>query len=275
MTDLILSHFSLGRYVDFTERVRAAAEAGYVGIGMWLGDYVRLRSEGRSDADLRAVLDHHGLRVAEYEALRGWASTGEELARSRRDEEVLHRMADALGPGGNVQVLGPFPGSLDDAAQALAGVCGRAAEHGLRASIEYLPEMTNIPDARTAWELASRSGHAGAGLCVDSWHHFRGTDDLATLAAVPADRVFVVQLNDGPRVRAEADYYRDCTRNRRPPGEGDFDLPALVRTLDGMGVAIPYSVEVLSTDLLARETPAEIARHLAAATRRALSAARA
>jgi sugar phosphate isomerase/epimerase len=118
--ELILSHFSLGRHGDFEQRVAAAANAGFVGIGLWFGEYLRLRAEGRSDADLRAVLDHHGLRVREFEAVRGWAATGAELAASREQEATLFRMADALGPGGNLQVLGPYPGSLDDAASARA-----------------------------------------------------------------------------------------------------------------------------------------------------------
>jgi sugar phosphate isomerase/epimerase len=269
--ELVLSHFSLGRYVDFEARVAAAADAGYVGIGLWFGDYNRLRAEGRNDADLRAVLDHHGLRVREYEALRGWAGSDEVLATSQEHEATIFQMADALGPGGKFQVLGPYPGSLDQAAEALAGLADRAAEHGLTAAIEYLPEMTNIPDAATADELARRAGRPNVGLCVDSWHHFRGADDLAMLAAVPAERVVVVQLNDGPRVRVHPDYYRDCTEARLAPGEGDFDLRSFVRTLDGMGVTGPYSVEVLSSDLLAREGPAEIAAHLARCTRAVLA----
>jgi sugar phosphate isomerase/epimerase len=269
--DLVLSHFSLGRYVDFEQRVAAAAEAGYVGIGLWYGDYLRMRADGRTDAELRAILDHHGLRVTEYEALRGWASSGDELATSREHETTLYRMADALGPGGSFQVLGPHPGPVERAAEALAAVCDRAARHGLRATIEYLPEMTNIPDAASAWRLAQLADRPNAGLCVDSWHHFRGANDLAMLAAVPASRIFTVQINDGPAARVHADYYRDCTETRLPPGEGSFDLASFVRTLDGMGVRIPFSVEVLSTDLLARETPAGIAALLASRTRELLA----
>jgi sugar phosphate isomerase/epimerase len=271
--DLVLSHFSLGRHIDFATRVRAAAEAGFVGIGLWVGDYRRLRAAGHRDADLRAVLDHYGLRVVEYEALRGWAAHGAELAASRADEADLYRMADALGAdtGGNLQVLGPYPGTAEQAAEALGGVADRAAEHGLTASVEFLPEMTNIADAGAAWELARLSGRPNAGVCVDSWHHFRGVADLGLLASVPAGRVFVVQLNDGPRTRVDPDYYTDCTRYRLPPGDGDFDLATFLRALADMGVPARYSVEVLSTALLERESPADLAQLLAAATRELLA----
>jgi sugar phosphate isomerase/epimerase len=271
--DLVLSHFSLGRHVDFATRVRAAAEAGFVGIGLWLGDYRRLRAAGSRDADLRAVLDHHGLRVVEYEALRGWAAGGAELAASRADEAELYRMADALGSdaGGNLQVLGPYPGTVEQAGEALAGVADRAAEHGLNASIEFLPEMTNIADAGAAWELARLTGRPNAGVCVDSWHHFRGAADLSLITSVPAERVFVVQLNDGPRSRVDPDYYTDCTRHRLPPGDGDFHLATLLRALADMGVPARYSVEVLSAALLERTSPADLAQLLAARTRELLA----
>lgn len=272
---LILSHFSLGRFIPFEERVVAAAQAGYVGIGLWLGDYVAMRAAGRSDSDLRAVLDDYGLRVMEFEALRGWASDGEERAASRKREETIYRMADSLGSGGSFQILGSYPGTIDRAAEALAAVCDRAAEHGLCGAIEFLPEMTNIPDAHAAWELARLADRPNIGLCLDSWHHFRGANDLALLAAVPPERFFTVQINDGPARRVHADYYRDCTETRLPPGEGAFALAGFVRTLDGLGVSVPYSVEVLSTDLQARESSSELARHLATSTRTLLTDVRA
>jgi sugar phosphate isomerase/epimerase len=273
--DLVLSHFSLGRFVDFEQRVSAAAAACYIGIGLWFGDYVAMRADGRSDADLRAVLDHHGLRVVEFEALRGWAADGETLATSREQENTIYAMADALGPGGSFQVLGPYPGSLEQAAEALAALCDRAAEHGLRAAIEFLPEMTNIPDARSAWELARMADRPNAGLCVDSWHVFRGGQGVELLNDVPPDRFFGVQINDGPTPRVHDDYYRDCTETRSPPGEGDFDLPAFVRTIDALGVTAPWSVEVLSSELQARESPTELAGHIARSTRELLAGVRA
>ncbi|MGY1616143.1 sugar phosphate isomerase/epimerase family protein [Geodermatophilus sp. SYSU D00691] len=271
--DLVLSHFSLGRARPFEERVRAAAGAGFAAMGLYVAEYRRLRAEGATDADLRAVLDAHGLRVVELEALRGWSATGPEQAAYRAAEQELFAMGEALGPAHHVQVIGPFEGGLDDAAEAFAGVCDRAAEHGLAAAIEFLPEMSNIPDAGTAMEIVRRAGRANGGICLDVWHHVRGAADEEMLRRIPPERVFAVQFGDGPRLRVDADYYTDCTRYREVPGEGDFDLVGFLRLLDGMGVRLPLSVEVLSTALL--ELPAdELARRLHAGTRAVQAAAR-
>jgi sugar phosphate isomerase/epimerase len=270
--DLILSHFSLGRFRPFEERVRAAAEAGFAAMGLYVGDYERLRAEGARDADLRAVLGQHGLRVVEIEALRGWSATGAERAAYLQAERSAFAMSDVLGPGHHVQVIGPYSGTLDHAAEAFAGVCDRAAEHGLAAAIEFLPEMSNIPDAATAMQIVTRAGRANGGICLDCWHHFRGANDDDMLRAIPAEAIFTVQLDDGPRQRVDPDYYTDCTRHRNVPGDGEFDLVGFLRLVGEMGVCLPLSVEVISVDLQPRPA-GEVARRLAEATRAVVAAA--
>jgi len=271
--DLILSHFSLGRFRPFEERVRAAAEAGFAAMGLYIGEYQRLRAEGARDPDLRAVLDHYGMPLVEIEALRGWSAAGAERDAYLRTEHSVFAMSDALGPGHHVQVVGPYAGTLDDAAEAFAGVCDRAAEHGLAAAIEFLPEMTNIPDAATAMQIVTRAGRANGGICLDCWHHFRGANDDDMLRAVPAERIFAVQFGDGPRQRVDPDYYADCTRYREVPGEGEFDLAGFLGLLQETGARLPLSVEVISVDL--QDRPAgEVARRLADGTRAVVASAR-
>jgi len=270
--DLILSHFSLGRSRPFAERVRAAAEAGFAAMGLYIGEYQRLRAEGARDADLRSVLDHYGMPLVEIEALRGWSATGADRAAYLQTERSVFAMSDALGPGHHVQVIGPYSGTLDDASEAFAGVCDRAAEHGLAAAIEFLPEMSNIGDAVTAMQIVTGAGRANGGICLDCWHHFRGANDDDMLRAIPVERLFAVQFSDGPRQRVDPDYYTDCTRYRDIPGDGDFDLTGFLGLLEELGVRLPLSVEVISTDLLQRPA-GEAARWLADATRAVVASA--
>ena len=46
--DLVWSHFSRPRFDDFDGRVRAAAAAGFAGIGLYTQAYGRMRDEGRT-----------------------------------------------------------------------------------------------------------------------------------------------------------------------------------------------------------------------------------
>jgi len=269
---LVLSHFSV-RHADFRERLSAATDAGYSGIGLYVGEYERLRAAGRSDADLRAALDEYGQHITAFEALRGWASSGDGQEVYLRRSETVGRMVDAFGPPHHVQVVGPYHGDLDFAAERFASVCDRLAEFGTRGALEYFPQMSNIPNAFTAWEIVRRADRYNGGLCVDSWHHTRTGDTFEDLAHVPAERVFSVQFNDGPATPVDPDYRTDCMSYRLIPGEGDFDLVGFVRTLDAMGVDVPFEVEVISLDL-DRISPAEAVRQMAEGTRAVLARAR-
>lgn len=54
------------------------------------------------------------------------------------------------------------------------------------------------------------------------------------LHRIPVERIFNVQLNDGPMVADDEDYVVDCLRNRVPPG-GDMDVVGLMSTLSHTG----------------------------------------
>lgn len=262
--DLILSHFSL-RYADFDERVEAAGRAGFAGIGLLIPEYERLRAGGRSDGDLGAVLEKNGVVLAEIEALFGWAGSGEARDLSEKWLDTALHLGHTFGAR-HLQAVGPYEGSLAQAAAAFGEVCDRAASAGLRVALEYLP-IHNPPDARTALELVERAGRENGGLCLDTWHHFRGDADFEVLGALPSSRVVSVQVNDGTRVPENADYLADTLENRRPPGEGEFELDRFAARLRELGVDTPLSVEVISGEL--QKLPARAtAVRLAAATRK-------
>jgi len=252
--DLIASHYTLAgagvgepARFSFAERVAAAAAAGFAGIGILAEDYVACRASGLSDADLRSILDGHGVRVAELEFLFGWARADDRQAWARRTEDQLYAIADALGARhlnvGDLDPAGDLP-PLDVVAERFAALCDRAARHRLLVAIEFLP-WTDIPDVRTAWEIVRRAGRRNGGVLVDAWHYFRGAGNEAALRAVPADAIVAVQLDDADA--ASGAPYEDTLR-RRLPGEGTFDLVGLVRLLDTMGVDAPVSVEIISPE---------------------------
>ena len=262
--DLILSHFSL-RKADFDARVEAAAAAGFAGIGLLIQEYQRLRDEGRSDAELRAVLDRHGIALAEIEVVAPCAERG--LGGERTDEsvDVACHMAGVFGSR-HLQCMGPYEGSLDDAGRAFARVCDRAAEVGLLVALECMP-FNNISDAGVALEIVERAGRPNGGLCLDIWHHVRGASDERLLRAVPGERIVSVQLSDGTLAPEETDYIRDTLTNRRPLGAGDFDVQGFLQILRDAGADVPFSIEVMSREL-AQLPPREAARILAESARK-------
>jgi sugar phosphate isomerase/epimerase len=68
--------------------------------------------------------------------------------------------------------------------------------------------------------------------------------------------VFAVELSDGAAAPVGT-LYDDTFDNRRPPGEGDFDVVGFIRAIDSLGFTGPWGLEVMSTEL--RALPVEVA----------------
>jgi sugar phosphate isomerase/epimerase len=178
--DLVLCAGTLAQGTTFRDRVDAAAAGGFAGISLWGRDYWAAREDGLTDADMRALLDDRGLAVAELDPAWWWLPGAEEIGSTLRADDIfkygeadLFRIADAVGAR-SVNAVDVFGGdwTVDDAADAFAGLCHRAVEHGLLVHLEFLP-WSRIPDLSTAWEVVRRADRPNGGLTIDAWHFFR------------------------------------------------------------------------------------------------------
>ena len=277
-SDLVLCAGTVPQ-AGFVERCAVAAEAGFSGVSVFLDDLKRARMEGSSDADLVAVLRDHGLAVAELDPLLNWMP-GTELGGDASAEGQgffgyreadFYAAADLLGARSiNAVLYAEEEQPRDAIAEAFAGVCDRAREHGLLVHLEFLP-WTQVRDLPSALAIVAAAGRANGGVLLDAWHHFRG--GVTNEAIEPAaERVLAIQLDDAP-ARAEADPVGETMLRRLLPGAGDIDLVEIVRRLDAGGCRAPVGVEVFSSEL--QKLPAaEAARRAADATRAVLAEAR-
>jgi sugar phosphate isomerase/epimerase len=234
---------------SFAERVAAAAKAGFAGIGVAIEDYAACRERGMSDAEMRRILDDHGIRAAELEFLQNWWWDDERGRRARAQEELFYAASDAFGARhinvGCAAARGTLP-AIEIVAEHFAALCDRAARHGPLVAFEFLP-WSDVPDASAAWRLIDLADRKNGGILIDTWHYFRGAADPTQVRSVPADRFFLIQFDDADAVRVGG-YMEDTTQRRRLPGEGAFDLTGFIRMLDAMGVNAPVSVEILSDE---------------------------
>ncbi len=276
--DLVLCSGSLSRDVTFGDRVTAAVAGGFAGISLWGRDYERARSEGWSDADLRAVLADNGLSVAEIDPVWWWPPGAAEVVVPHEldtqnvfgfGEIELFAVADALGAR-SVNAVDVFggPWSLDQAAGAFADLCDRAGEHGLLVHLEFLP-WSRIPDLAAAWQVVGQADRPNGGITVDAWHYFRGNPDPGVLDDVPGAKVLGIQLDDAPAA-PEADLLTASLHDRLMPGHGELDLGALLEGLARIGAQAPIGVEVFSDELHALPA-AEAGSRAGKATREVLA----
>ena len=86
--------------------------------------------------------------------------------------------------------------------------------------------LSSVRTLADALKLADTAGQE-IGLTVDTLHVTRTGGTWADFAALPQERIFHVQLNDGPRL-PPSDLYREATIARLPPGQGEFELRGLI-----------------------------------------------
>ncbi len=235
--------------LDLRVRAEAVAAAGFTGIGFTIDDLEAARPT-YDLAQVKRICDDLGLVHVEVELLENWWTTGDARRESDRTRSSLLNAAEVLGArqikiGPDVQAVAPlevvelWAGELHHLAVQAEGV-------GTRVALEPLP-FSNIADFRLATELVVAADHPAAGLAVDIWHVERGPSTLADLAAIPGDKVFVVELNDAPAPQS-TDLFQDTIHHRVLCGAGTFDVRGFVDTLAQIGFAGPWGVEILSDE---------------------------
>lgn len=247
--DLIASHVTLSgagfaqpARVPFAERCRAAAAAGFTGIGLHVDDHMHLRSTGADGAALRATLDRFGLHLREVEFLHGWATARDDATAGALAVPFVD-MGAAFRP--HHVTAGEFGGAdgfdVRAAGARLRAVCAAVADVGLRVAVEAFP-WSGLKNVATARAVIEESGADNAGLMIDVWHFYNSRSSLEDLAGMEPEQIVAVQLNDGRIV--DDDFLVEARTGRLLPGEGELDVMGLLSGLDRLGFRGPYCVEV-------------------------------
>ena len=276
--DLVLCAGTIPQ-AGLVERMEVAAQAGFRGLSLFLAHLDQARADGHDDADLRMRLADLGLEIAELDPLLDWvpdiglggAASDEGADMFQYGEPEFYAAAEALGARSiNAVYFGDRAVPEEVLAEAFAGLCDRAADHGLLVHLEFLP-WTQVRDVNVAFKIVEDAGRENGGLMLDSWHHFRSGVENAAIEAV-SRRVIAIQLNDAP-AKAEPNPVAETMSRRLLPGQGDIDLVDIIRSLDAGGCQAPIGVEVFSTELAALP-PAQAAWSAAQTTRAVLEKAR-
>ena len=144
---LVVSSYTLGTTVGFADRVRAAAEAGFDGIGLRAENYSERRPLRRRHARHRRA---HGVRILEVEYLTGWGTAADRDEAQQAKEHTVFHMARAFGVRHlNAGLLEKLP--LDAVVDEFAALCERAGPD-LTVALEFMP-YSGVPDLATAWQV--------------------------------------------------------------------------------------------------------------------------
>ncbi|GIK80780.1 MAG: 4-hydroxyphenylpyruvate dioxygenase [Alphaproteobacteria bacterium] len=227
------------------EKLAAIAAARFRGVEIFENDLLSFDGTPR---DVRRMVADLGLEIVTFQPFRdfeGMPGVQREraFARAERKLDVMQELGcDLLLVCSNVSP--DSLGGIDRAAADLHALGERAAQRGLRIGFEALAWGRHIADYRDAWEAVRRAGHPAVGLVLDSFHTLvRGTD-LRALRAIPADRIFLVQLADAPLL--DMDYLSWSRHFRSFPGQGDLPVIDFMEGLQATGFDGLVSLEIFN-----------------------------
>lgn len=236
------------------EKLEAAAAAGFDGVEIFENDL--LHFDG-SPAEVRRMAADLGLQILLYQPLRDFEAMPGDLfarnmARAERKFDVMEQLgAEMMLVCSNVQDV-----AIDDPARAAADLrcmAAAAARRGLRVGYEALAWGRHTRRWRQAWDIVERADHPALGLVLDSFHTLSLGDSLHGVDAVPADKIFFVQLADAPRLSMDVLSWSRHYRNF--PGQGDLPVTDFARAVLQAGYTGPLSLEVFNDDF--RAAPAQ------------------
>ncbi|WP_028924048.1 bifunctional sugar phosphate isomerase/epimerase/4-hydroxyphenylpyruvate dioxygenase family protein [Pseudonocardia acaciae] len=227
------------------DKLAAAATAGFDGIEVFEPDLV---AAPMPPAEVRLRCADLGLRIELYQPFRDFDSTDPTryAANLRRAERKFDLMAE-LGADTVLVCSSVAPDAVADLnrlAEQLRELAERAGARGLRVAYEALAWGRWVHTYRRSWDVVARAGHPALGLCLDSFHVLSRDDDPAPIAAIPAEKLFFLQLADAPRLAM--DVLRWSRHHRLFPGQGSFDLVTFTESVLAAGYEGPLSLEVFN-----------------------------
>lgn len=237
------------------EKLEAAATIGFDGVEIFENDL--LTYDGSPD-DIRAIATGLGLAITAFQPFRDFEAMPEpqrqrNLDRAERKFDVMQ----ALGTDLVLVCSNVHAATINDDARAaddLAAMAERAGHRGLRVGYEALAWGRHVNRWRHAWNIVQRANHPSLGLIVDSFHTLAVADDPTDIAKLPADRLFLVQLADAPRLAMDTLSWSRHFRNF--PGQGQLPVAGFLRAVVASGYRGPLSLEVFNDEF--RAAPARL-----------------
>ncbi|MGW6020358.1 bifunctional sugar phosphate isomerase/epimerase/4-hydroxyphenylpyruvate dioxygenase family protein [Streptomyces sp. NPDC055099] len=228
-----------------SEKLTAIATAGFDGVEIFEND---LLGAPLSPEDVRLRCADLGLGIDLYQPFRDFeAVPADVLARNLRRAERKFAVMERLGADLLLVCSSVAPESVDDdalAAEQLRLLADRAADHGIRIAYEALAWGRHVSTYDHAWRIVEQADHPALGTCLDSFHILSRGSDPKGIADIPGEKIFFLQLADAPLMAV--DVLQWSRHYRCFPGQGGFDLAALVSATVRAGYQGPLSLEVFN-----------------------------
>ena len=235
------------------EKLKAAAAARFDAVEIFENDL--LFFDGPAGA-VRQFASDLGLEIALFQPFRDFEGVSDaQFARNLDRAERKFDLMQELGAPLLLVCSNVAQSALDDDARAAAqlhALAERAAKRRLRIGYEALAWGARVNSYAHAWRIVETAAHPHLGLILDSFHTLSIKDELTSIAGIPGERIFFVQLADAPLV--SMDLLSWSRHFRCFPGQGDLDVAGFLAAVLQAGYSGPLSLEIFNDDFRAAPT---------------------
>lgn len=261
---LIASYFTLaGNIIPFAssvpspvpleKRARAAAKAGYVGIGLDVNDLSHC-IDLYGYKGIRQILAEAGLECLEIEVLTDWFANGERFQSFTHTFEFLLQAVNEL-PIIHLKAVGDAileedasekadAWTIEHMTNSFGELCLKAARANAQIVLEIYPG-SNVRDIDTARRIVEGANQENGGLLIDIWHLARGGIPYEKVGEIPLRFIKHIELDDASAQQVGT-IFDDTVHRRKLPGEGGLNVPEFLRCVKRTGYNGTYGVEIVS-----------------------------
>ena len=243
MTKLSIATVSLSGALD--EKLRAIAAAGFDEVEIFEAD---LLSFNGSPRDVGQMCRDLGLTICAFQPFRDFEGMPEpqrsrNFARAARKFDLMKELqTDLMLICSNISPASL--GGIDRAAADFRELGDLAAKHDMRVGFEALAWGAHVNDYRDAWEIVRRANHPSIGVILDSFHALAPAFPVSAIASIPADKIFLVQLADAPKLGLDV---LSWSRHFRCfPGQGDLPVAKFMEAVQATGYSGAWSLEIFN-----------------------------
>lgn len=235
------------------EKLAASARAGFDGVEIFEPDFIGSSS---SPETIAKMAGDFGLTLDLYQPFRDFEGVSQErlrhnLGRAEAKFKLMNRLGiDTILLCSNVGTAVSGDDAL--AVDQLRQLGDLAGDHGVRVAYEALAWGRFVSDFEHSARIVRAVDHRAVGHCLDSFHILSRDWDPTAIEAIPAEKIFFVQMADAPRL--SMDVLSWSRHHRVFPGEGAFDLRDFMGHLLRSGYEGPVSLEIFN-DTFRRTDP--------------------
>jgi len=230
------------------DQIRTAADAGYEGIELWVGEIEAYLQEGGTTAELKALLAASDVSFVNAIAFVKWADQDAQVREEafKQAEREIRMLAEigaqavAAPPFGDVKAV-----SLNDMAGYYARLVKLGRSLGVEPILEFWGRADKLSQLGEAQSVMEACGFSDVKVLLDPFHMYTGGSGVDGLTKLEGKQIGIFHANDYPAVPTRGTI---ADADRVFPGEGIAPSREIARALYDNGYRGYVSLELFITD---------------------------